>query len=117
VRDLAGIHIGVAHGSLVGESPAPIWEDTDLPIHPSCIARTGIDYLALGHWHSHRNFPDETETIRIAYSGTHEQTSFDEDRAGECLLVQIEKKGDAPRIEPISTTALFWLKICEGVIR
>lgn len=108
VRELDGIHIGVAHGSLIGKSPAPNWEDTDLPIDPSCVDRTGIDYLALGHWHSHRTFDDRTGITRIAYSGTHEQTGFGEDNAGQCLLVQIDGKGDAPKIQPIRTGQLTW---------
>lgn len=104
-----GIHIGVAHGSLVGKFPAPNWEDITLAINPSCIDRTGIDYLALGHWHSHRTFEDSTGIARIAYSGTHEQTNYGEDNAGQCLLVQIDRKGDAPKIEPIKTGQLTWL--------
>jgi DNA repair exonuclease SbcCD nuclease subunit len=109
VREVDGIHIGVAHGSLVGKSPIRNWEDTDLPIDPSCVGRTGIDYLALGHWHSYRTFDDVTGTVRIAYSGTHEQTNFDEDTAGQCLLVQIDKKGGAPKIELIKTGQLTWV--------
>jgi DNA repair exonuclease SbcCD nuclease subunit len=109
VRELDGIQIGVAHGSLVGKSPAPNWEDTDLPIDPYCVDRTGIDYLALGHWHSHRTFEDSTGVARIAYSGTHEQTNYGEDNAGQCLLVQIDRKSGAPKIEPIKTGQLTWV--------
>ncbi len=108
VREVVGIHIGVAHGSLIGKSPAPSWEDTDLPIDLSCVDRTGIDYLALGHWHSHRTFNDGTGIVRLAYSGTHEQTNFGEDNAGQCLLVEIDGKGNAPKIEPIRTGQLTW---------
>jgi len=104
-----GIHIAVAHGSLVGKSPVQNWEDVDLPIEPSCVERTGIDYLALGHWHSYRTFEDNTGIARIAYSGTHEQTKYDEDSAGYCLFVQIDGKGDAPKIEPIKTGQLTWI--------
>ena len=104
VHEADGIHIGVAHGSLMGKFAVPKWEDITLPIEPSCIDRTGIDYLALGHWHSHRSYEDN----RIAYSGTHEQTRYAEDDAGQCLLVQIDGKGDAPRIEPIKTGQLTW---------
>jgi len=111
VREVAGIHIGVAHGSLVGKSPVPNWEEIDLPIDPSCVVRTGIDYLALGHWHSHRTFEDSTGIARIAYSGTHEQTNYGEDNAGHCLLVQIDGKGDAPKIEPIKTGQLTWVSM------
>lgn len=109
VRKVDGIHIGMAHGTLVGKSPVPTWEDVDLPINPSCVDRTGIDYLALGHWHSRRTYQDSTGAIRIAYSGTHEQTKYSEDDAGQCLLVQIEGKGDVPEIEPIKTGQLKWV--------
>ena len=108
VREVDGIHIGVAHGSLVGKSPAPNWEDTDLPIDPSCVDKTGIDYLALGHWHSHRAFDDRAGTARMVYSGTHEQTNYGEDNAGQCLLVEIDEKGDAPKIKPVKTGQLTW---------
>lgn len=109
VHEVDEIHIGVAHGTLEGKSPVARWEDIDLPIDPSCIDRTGIDYLALGHWHSHRTFEDSTGVIRIAYSGTHEQTKYSEDDAGQCLLVQIEEKGGTPKIEAIKTGQLTWV--------
>jgi len=109
VREVEGIHIGVAHGSLVGKFSVSNWEDIDLPINPSCVDRTGIDYLALGHWHSYRTFEDNTGMPRIAYSGTHEQTKYDEDYAGQCLLVQINQKGDIPEINPIKTGLLSWV--------
>lgn len=109
VNEIDGIHIAVAHGSLVGEFSSSNWEDIELPIKPSCVERTGIDYLALGHWHSHRTFKDSTGVGRIAYSGTHEQTNYDEDNAGQCLLVQIDEKGDIPKIKPIKTGQLTWV--------
>ena len=109
VHETDGIHIGVAHGSLVGKSPVPNWEDIDLPIDPSCVDRTGIQYLALGHWHNTRIFKTSTGTDRLAYSGTHEQTNYDEDDTGQCLLVQIDGKTDAPKIEPIKTGQLTWV--------
>ena len=109
VHKIDGVHIGVIHGTLEGKSPVPTWEDVDLPIDPSCVDRTGIDYLALGHWHSHRTYEDSTMVTRMAYSGTHEQTKYSEDDAGQCLLVQIEGKGDAPKIEPIKTGQLTWV--------
>ena len=108
VRETDGIHIAVAHGSLVGKFPMSNWEDIELPINPSCIDRTGIDYLALGHWHSKRLFKDSTGIARIAYSGTHEQTNYDEGDAGQCLFVQIDGKGEVPKIESIKTGKLSW---------
>jgi DNA repair exonuclease SbcCD nuclease subunit len=108
VRELDGIHIGVAHGNLVGKFSIPNWEAIDLPIDPLSVERTGIDYLALGHWHNHRSFEDTNGITRMAYSGTHEQTNYDEDDAGQCLLVQIDRKGDAPKIESIKAGRLTW---------
>jgi DNA repair exonuclease SbcCD nuclease subunit len=109
VHELDGIQIGVVHGSLIGKFSAGDWEDITLPIDPSCIERTGIDYLALGHWHGYRIFEDSKGIDRIAYSGTHEQTRYSEDDAGYCLMVQIDRKGDKPIIEPIKTGQLKWL--------
>ena len=109
VKETDGIHIGVAHGSLVGKSAAPNWEDIDLPIDPARVDETSIDYLALGHWHSYRTFEDYNGITRMAYSGTHEQTNYGEDNAGYCLLVQIDGKGEVPEIEPIRTGQLTWL--------
>lgn len=108
VHEADGIHIGVAHGSLIGKTAVSDWEDITLPIDPSCVDKTGIDYLALGHWHGYRAYEDAKGTIRIAYSGTHEQTKYDEDGAGKCLLIQIAGKGEAPQIEPIQTGQLKW---------
>jgi DNA repair exonuclease SbcCD nuclease subunit len=109
VRGLSGIHIGVAHGSLKGAFSVPNWEDVDFLIGRDCVDRTGIDYLALGHWHSQRTFQDSAGIVRIAYSGTHEQTGYGEDDAGLCLLVEIDDKGGTPKIEPIRTGQLTWV--------
>jgi DNA repair exonuclease SbcCD nuclease subunit len=106
VKDEPGIHIGVAHGSLKTGLSEQL--DFDLPIEPCCVDEAGLDYLALGHWHSLRTFEDGDGVPRIAYSGTHERTKYDEDSAGNCLLVQISSKGSPPVITPIRTGMLSW---------
>jgi DNA repair exonuclease SbcCD nuclease subunit len=108
VNHTDGIHIGIAHGSLIGKFPVSNEEDIKLPVDSSCIDRAGIDYLALGHWHSFRKYKDKNGTFRIAYSGTHEQTNYNEDSAGQCLLVTIDGKGCIPKIDPIKTGKLTW---------
>ena len=110
VKELEGVHIGVAHGSLVGTFLSPEYE-LDYLIEPSCIEKSGIDYLALGHLHSYREFKDENGIVRIAYSGTHEQTKYDEDSAGHCLLVEIDGKGEIPKIRPIKCCELTWQSV------
>jgi len=109
VKDSDHIHIAVAHGSLLGKFAVSNWEDIDLPINPSCVDSTGIDYLALGHWHGCRIFDDCNGVARIAYSGTHEQTNYNEVNAGQCLLVEIQEKGKTPKLESIRTGHLTWL--------
>lgn len=106
VIDVPGIHIGVAHGSL--KTGLAEQFEFDLPIEPCCVDEAGLDYLALGHWHSYRVFEDGKGVPRIAYSGTHERTSYSEDSAGCCLLVEIKDKGSPPEIKPINTGVLTW---------
>ena len=107
VKEIEGIHIGVAHGSLIGEVPVSD-EDLDYPIDPSCIEETGLDYLAIGHWHSYREFKDNSGITRIVYSGTHEQTKYNEDSAGYCVFVEIKEKGEKPSIKPVRCRQLTW---------
>jgi len=109
VIDEPGVHIGVAHGSLIGGFG--VTDDIDLPIDPSCVEKSGLDYLALGHWHSHHVFNDSHGVPRIAYSGTHEQTKYEENEAGYCLLVEIKGKGAAPTITPVKCGGLSWNSI------
>ena len=58
--------------------------------------------------HSHREYKDDEGIIRIAYSGTHEQTSYTEKLAGYCLLVEIDGKGKTPNITSIKCGQLKW---------
>ncbi len=103
-----GIKIGVAHGSLIGSYYTE--EKIEFPIDPKCVQRTNINYLALGHHHSHRIFTVEG-VPRIAYCGTHEQTSFEETDSGYCLLVEIADEKAAPRINSCKTGQLEWVLI------
>lgn len=114
VKDLPGIHIGAAHGSLLGVLYTG--GDLDYPIDPKVLEESGLDYLALGHWHSYKIYEDTQGIGRIAYSGTHEQSKYDEDAAGYCLLVEINEKGSTPRITPFTSGELRWSNI-EFVIR
>ena len=68
----------------------------------------GLDYLALGHWHSLAIFPDSKGVARTAYSGTPEPSSFGERDSGKVLIVEIESPGAPPRITPVSVGGLTW---------
>ena len=53
------------------------------------IAATGLDYLALGHWHSSQK--GKAGATTYAYSGAPEPVAVDQDGAGNVLLVTIEE--------------------------
>ncbi|MFL5354458.1 exonuclease SbcCD subunit D [Archangium sp.] len=98
--DLDAIRIGVAHGSLRIERK---YAADDFPIALDAVARSGLDYLALGHWHG-----QYIHEGRTAYCGAHETTKFGEDGSGQALLVEIASRGAMPRLTPISTGSLSW---------
>lgn len=77
--------IGVAHGSIL----IPGRTDADeVVVTTDEIARSGLDYLALGHWHSARQ--GRAGTTTWAYSGAPEPVAVDQDGAGKVLLVTLD---------------------------
>lgn len=105
----AEIAIGIAHGTVEGIAPGEI----DYPIARDAATRAGLDYLALGHWHSFASFPAPDGAQRLAYSGTHEATKFGERDSGNAALVEISSRGTAPQLTPIPTGGLGWLVVEE----
>jgi DNA repair exonuclease SbcCD nuclease subunit len=103
-RQTQGICVGIAHGTVEGVSQ----DELDYPIPRDAAVRCGLDYLALGHWHSTATYSDGDLAVRMAYSGTHETTKFGERDSGNVLLVEIESRGTPPHITPIRTGRLNW---------
>ncbi|HEX7550486.1 MAG TPA: metallophosphoesterase [Candidatus Methylomirabilis sp.] len=106
-----GLRIGLAHGTVEGVHQ----EEPDYPIPRDAASRSGLDYLALGHWHSAATYPGPDGVVRMAYSGTHETTKFGERDSGNALLVEIAGPGVPPMITPVRTAGLSWLSIEEDV--
>jgi predicted phosphodiesterase len=102
--DGSAVAIGVAHGSV--ENAA---YDQSLPIPRNAATACGLDFLALGHFHSKALYADEAGAFRMAYSGTHEPTAFAEHSSGNALIVEIPSRGEAPQIQAIRTGTLEWL--------
>ncbi len=102
------IRIGLTHGALaIGGKHAV----DDFPIAMNAATRAGLDYLAVGHWHS-RLCIDEG---RIMMPGTPEPTDFGESGAGYVHLVEIEAPGALPRIEAIKVASFSWLHlVCDA---
>lgn len=96
--------IGLAHGNVEGIPNG----EPDYPIPRDAATRLGLDYLALGHWHSFARYDDADSVCRMAYSGTHETTKFGERDSGNAIIVEIEQRGSPPRVTPIKTGRLDW---------
>jgi DNA repair exonuclease SbcCD nuclease subunit len=82
----AGWHVGLVHGALA----IPDRTDRDeVVVTKEEIAASGLDYLALGHWHSTQK--GKAGTTTYAYSGAPEPVAVDQDGAGKVLLVTLEE--------------------------
>ena len=97
----ASLRIGLAHGTM---RILPGVGDDDFPIPTDAAERLGLDYLALGHWHSVLASPDG----RAWYSGTHEATKFGERESGRALLVTLSTAGVPPVVATLRSGALTW---------
>jgi DNA repair protein SbcD/Mre11 len=87
--DGATWHVGMVHGSL----SIPDRTDRDEVVFTrEEIEATGLDYLALGHWHSFQQ--GKVGNTTWAYSGAPEPVQIDQDGAGQVLLVTLEPTGD-----------------------
>lgn len=105
------ISIGVAHGNLqVG-----FIEDANFPIDPERSTLSGLDYLALGEWHSLFEHQDSTGTTRTIYPGTPETTKYGEDKSGKAVLVEINSPHDTPQITPLDVGTLSWRKLSREI--
>lgn len=106
------VHVMLAHGTVESVH----FEEPWYPIARDCAERSGVDYVALGHFHSHLEYVGADGAARMAYSGTHEPTRFGERDPGQALVVTIDKAGDVPSIEAVVTGALRWL-VVEATLR
>ena len=111
LRGKPGVHVALAHGHLTSITFGAHEENIRLPLDPVHVDRAGLDFLALGHWHGSRTFAARDGATRIAYAGTHEQTSFRETDAGNVLVVEIAGKGVPPVVTPVRVGTLVWARI------
>lgn len=104
-----GIHIGLAHGSLQGICTDAI----DFPISPSAAIDCGLNYLALGHWHSTTVIQDPKPLACLVYSGTHETSKFGEKDSGNVMVVEINDHSKDIELTPHRTGILQWTQITQ----
>ena len=78
--------VGMVHGAVA--IPGKTDRD-DVVITAEEIGASGLDYLALGHWHSAQQA--RSGGVTYAYAGAPEPVAVDQDRAGKVLHVQLEE--------------------------
>lgn len=84
--DGATWHVGMVHGSL----SIPDRTDRDeVVVTREEIEATGLDYLALGHWHSAQQ--GKAGATTWAYAGAPEPVAVTQDGAGKVLLVTLDE--------------------------
>lgn len=106
-KEATKLSIGLAHGNVEGIPNG----EPDYPIPRDAASRLGLDYLALGHWHSFARYDDADGVCRMAYSGTHETTKFGERDSGNAVFVEIEQHGSPPKLTPVKTGRFDWRTI------
>jgi DNA repair exonuclease SbcCD nuclease subunit len=90
-------HVGMVHGSL----SIPDRTDRDEVVFTKDeVEASGLDYLALGHWHSFQQARAGSTTY--AYPGAPEPVAVTQDGAGKVLLVELGEEGGrrVTRVEP-----------------
>ncbi|MCU0483060.1 MAG: DNA repair exonuclease [Chloroflexi bacterium] len=80
-------HVAMVHGSV---RIAGMTENDEVVVAPEAIAASGLDYLALGHWHSTRR--GQAGATVWAYPGAPEPVAMDQAGAGSALLVTFEER-------------------------
>jgi DNA repair protein SbcD/Mre11 len=78
--------VGMVHGSI--SIPGKTERD-DVVVTTEEIGASGLDYLALGHWHSAQQ--GKAGSVNYAYSGAPEPVAVNQDRAGKVLRVDLEE--------------------------
>ena len=77
--------VGMVHGAIAISGKT---DGDEVVITRDEIAATGLDYLALGHWHSTQQ--GKAGHVTYAYSGAPEPVALDQDRAGKVLIVSLD---------------------------
>jgi DNA repair exonuclease SbcCD nuclease subunit len=101
------IRIAMAHGTVEGVRQ----DEPDYPIPRDAAERSGLDYLALGHWHSAAIYRASDSAPRMAYAGAPEPSGFGERESGQVLIVSIPGPGAPPAINLAHTGGLSWVRI------
>jgi len=101
-NDDTGYHVAMAHGEMAIEGK---FAGDYYPIEPKEITNSGMNYVALGHWHRYADLSQGG--VKAFYCGAPETLSFEEGEDSGCvLLVSID--GSETRIEKKRVGKYLW---------
>lgn len=109
-------HVALVHGSvrIAGKT-----EHDEVVVAPELIAASGLDYLALGHWHSSQR--GRAGATLWAYPGAPEPVALDQAGAGSVLLVSFEQRDGRRQVtveeRQVGRTRVERLELDAGAIR
>jgi DNA repair exonuclease SbcCD nuclease subunit len=95
-RESGKYKIGLCHGSIENEA----FPGDAFPIPPDFARQRGLDYLALGDWHSFKKINDRTY-----YPGVPEPLQFGDE--GYPLAVTLHRPGEPPHVEPLTVVRQY----------
>lgn len=101
------VRIGMAHGTLQRGDIASAdssRQQAGFPIALDAASRANLSYLALGHFHAADTLRDGAGLI--AYSGTPEQTAFDDHNCGAVNIVTVA--GGVASVTPVRVGTYHW---------
>ena len=104
VKSSNRVNLMVMHGA-VGE-PGSVYN----PIEEKEIARTGLDYLALGHKHTYSGFKRAGDSV-YAYSGCPEGRGFDETGEKGVIIAEVSKGKVKGRFVPLAKRTYEVLRV------
>jgi len=88
-------HVAMAHGNLV----RPDIGEPSRPIRSEEISASGMDYVAMGDWHSFKDYSQGG--VKAFYSGAPEPTALGQKGAGSVACVEMDENGVRVRPEPV----------------
>ncbi len=95
-------HVAMVHGEMAIEGKS---SGDYFPIEPREIAASGMNYVALGHWHRYADFSQGK--VKAFYCGAPETLGFEEGQdSGYVLLVSIDES--ATRVERKRVGKYLW---------
>ena len=98
----AAFNVGLLHAAIaLPQIPA---EEGNCVLKRDHLEACGLDYLALGHWHSFRRYFEDAKTL-VQYSGSPETLGFGES-SGYAALVTLG--GESPHVEKLRVGHYSW---------